>query len=106
MSAKTSELKRGMVLTGLARTVFMEQRARYGTSLDLQLGKGPVSATELAWAAVASGEFSIAVRAGRYFALRMCIRTAPSPRPLNVPADRTCIVNGGTKVCKAHAYQF
>lgn len=80
----------------------MEQRARYGTSLDLQLGQEPISVTKLAWAAAASGEFSIAVRAGRYFALRMCTRTAPSPRPVKVPADRTCIVNGGTKVRNTH----
>lgn len=88
---------------GLARTVFMERRAAYGPTLDLQPDCPAPTAAQLAWLTGASGEFCIALRGGRAFGLRLAPAAMPALRPCEGFGagvnDASAMVAGGTKVC-------
>lgn len=83
---------------GLARTLFMEDRALYGTTIDLQSGGCLPSAVQLGHMACSSGEFAVSFRSGRAFGLRMVPSAGMMPRPLPMDGAFTSIVSGGTKV--------
>ena len=81
---------------GLARTVFMETRYLYATSLDLAPSALP-SLQQLLHMAAASGEYAAAFRAGRVYALRLMPAQPVLPRISKLHKAGTCIVSGGTK---------
>jgi hypothetical protein len=100
----------GSECAGLARTLFMEDRARCGPAIDLPAGQLPSiaaqlpsaaarlpSAAQLAHLARDSGEFAVAWRAGRAFGRRLVPAAAPAPRPVAKYAPHAAIVAGGTK---------
>lgn len=90
-----------MRTAGLARTLFMERRAAYGPTLDLQPGAPwRPSAAQLAWLTGASGEFCVALRAGRAYGLRLAPAALPAPRAMGrLGSDASAVVAGGTKAC-------
>ena len=89
-----------MRTAGLARTLFMERRAAYSPTLDLQPGaRWRPSAAQLAWLAGASAEFCVALRGGRAYGLRLAPAALPTPRPTGgLGGDACAVVAGGTKV--------
>ena len=87
------------MFAGLARTLFMEQRALFGPTIDLQVGAGLPSAAQLAHMACSSGEFAVAFRNGRAFGLRMVPSARAVPRSVALIGEQSSVVSGGTKVC-------
>ena len=83
----------------MARTVFMEQRSKFGPSIDLQPAAPQPPAASLAAALAAPGEFAVAVRGGRTYSLRLAQGAAPRQRA--AVAVRSALVTGGSKVSKA-----
>ena len=85
---------------GLARTLFMEDRARCGPAIDLPVpgssGQLPTAA-QLAHLAMRSSEFALAWRANRPFGLRLAPAIAPAPRHAAMRAPVAAVVAGGTK---------
>eukprot|EP00887_Chlorella_sp_A99_P003341 scaffold26.g3341.t1 len=82
---------------GIARTLFMEQRAQYSTSIDLPAaGRLPTHA-QLAAALTAPGEFAVAFRGGRSYSLRLAPAPLPRARPAPAMFVRSAFVTGGTK---------
>lgn len=86
------------VFAGLARTLFMEQRALFGPTIDLQAGAGLPSAAQLAHIACSSGEFAVAFRNGRAFGMRMVPSASPVLRSVTFDGAHSSVVSGGTKV--------
>ncbi len=86
------------MFAGLARTLFMEQRALFGPTIDLQVGAGLPSTAQLAHMACSSGEFAVAFRNGRAFGLRMVPSATAVPRSVALDAGQSSVVSGGTKV--------
>ncbi len=100
-----------MLLTcaGLARTLFMESRATYGTSIDLPADSASASNSStsptaalpslvaLQTAACAGGEYALRLEAGRWSTLRLVPAAQPAPQPV-VPAPQAALVSGGAKV--------
>lgn len=84
--------------TGLARTLFIEDRALFGPTIDLEAGACPPSTAHLAHIARGSGEFAVAFRGGRAFGLRMVPSASPTPRQSFIESPFSSIVSGGTKV--------
>ena len=94
-------------LAGLARTLFMEKRAAFGTTIDLPSATAPgseasaqcrlPSLAQLQAAAFASGEYALRLEAGRWSALRLAPAAQPAARP-RVPAPQAALVSGGAKV--------
>lgn len=84
----------------MARTLFMEQRAKFGTSIDLQSSGPAPSTASLTAALAAQGEFAVAVRGGRTYGLRLA--RAAAPRPRVVGTIQSALVTGGSKVRLFH----
>lgn len=90
-----------MLCPGLSRTLFMENRSRYATSIDLPSSyRIPVS--QLAQSIGYAGEFAVAVRGDQTFSLRL---TAASHREGQHSGDMalqraitSALVTGGSKV--------
>ena len=80
----------------MARTLFMEQRPKFGPSIDLQsTGPAPSQAT-LAAMLRSAGEFGVAVRGGRTYSL--CLSQGAAPRARLAGPIRSAFVTGGSKV--------
>ena len=84
----------------MARTLFMEQRAKFGTSVNLQSNSPAPSTASLAAALAAQGEFAVAVRGGRTYGLRLARAAAPRTRAIN--NIQSALVTGGSKVRHYH----
>ena len=87
------------VLQGISRTLFMEERSKYGPSIDLSTAfaaQGALSSAQLIALLDQSGEFAAAVRGGRVYSLRLV--KGLEPRPRYAPAVKSAFVAGGTKV--------
>lgn len=82
--------------TGMARTVFMEQRSKFGPTIDLQSSGPAPSAASLAAALASSGEFALAFRCGRTYGLRLAQGAVPRPRAGDTL--KSALVTGGSKV--------
>lgn len=87
----------------------MENRAAYGTAIDLPAAaaaasvataeqqQGLPSLAVLQAAACDSGEYALKLEAGRWSALRLVPAAQPAPRPA-VPVPPAALVSGGAKV--------
>jgi len=87
------------VLQGVAKTLFMEERAKYGPSIDLDEGNKSnlaVSIGILQAIVALPGEFAAAVRGGRVYSQRLV--RGLGPRARRVPTVKSAFVAGGTKV--------
>ena len=89
---------------GLARTLFMEDRAAFGTAVDLSLRTGLPSLPALVGVLHDSGEFQVAMHGSAAYGLRLVPATAPRARPPSELRNATSIVSGGTKVTHATAH--
>ena len=86
-------------MTGLARTLFMEDRAAYGTSVDLPLTADQLpSAGQLQALTQHGSEYAVALRGGRVLSLRLQPAAEPLPRRVPAPLEQTGFVSGGAKV--------
>ena len=93
-----SQLNCPMCFAGLARTLFMEDRSAYGTSIDLCPSGGLPTTAQLQGLAQVSSEYAVTLRAGRAYSLRLMPAAEPLPRPHVVSSHHTAIVPGGAKV--------
>ena len=81
---------------GLAKTLFLENRPAYGTTIKLQ--PGSETPERLGWAAASSGEQSIAIHSdGQLFAERLAPARLARSRQLAPQPASTSIVIGGAK---------
>jgi hypothetical protein len=82
---------------GLARTMFMEDRAKFGLSIDIQ-GSFLPSVNQLAQLACESGEYAVAIRGGRLYGLRLLASPImAAPRHCHDPKE-CVVVSGGSQV--------
>jgi acyl transferase domain-containing protein/acyl carrier protein len=87
------------VLQGVAKTLFMEDRAKYGPSIDLDesnKANSVVSSAILQAVMAHPGEFAAAVRGVRVYSQRLV--RGLEPRARRVPIVKTAFVAGGSKV--------
>lgn len=90
----------GSLAQGVAKTLFMEERAACGACLDLPPAGPRMSARQLAWLLRDSSESCCALRSGQLFAERLVPQ--PSPAHQRQPAlqchpGMACVVTGGTR---------
>ena len=77
----------------------MEDRAAYGTSVDLPTTAGQLpSAGQLQTLTQHGSEYAVALRGGRMLSLRLQPAAEPVPRCLPASSERTGFVTGGAKV--------
>jgi hypothetical protein len=81
---------------GIARTLFMEARGKYGPSIDLS-GIGRMPAAQLSAILRTPGEYVVAVRGGTAYSLRLAL-AEEAPRARAAPVIRSALITGGTKV--------
>lgn len=85
---------------GVAKTLFMEERAACGACLDLPPAGPRLSARQLVWLLRDSGEGCCALRGGQLFAERLVPQPSPARqrRPaLQCHPNMACVVTGGTR---------
>ena len=82
--------------TGLARTLFMENRSAFVTSIDLQKFVPPPPVTTLTSITDQAYGFEVAFRSGRVYALQLTQGATPRARPY--AKISTALVSGGSKV--------
>lgn len=98
----TTKGKATGVMAGLARTLFMEDRAAYGTSVDLPSAAGRLPTVGQLQALTQHGsEYAVALRGGRALSLRLQPAAEPLPRCVPASYQQTGFVSGGAKVSKA-----
>ena len=92
-----------MCTAGLARTLFMEDRAAYGTSVDLPTTADQLpSAGQLQAMTQHGSEYAVVLRGGRMLSLRLQPAAEPLPRPVQASDEQTGFVSGGAKVETLH----
>ena len=82
----------------------MEDRAAFGTAVDLSPRAGLPSLPALVGVLHSSGEFQVAMHGSAAYGLRLVPATAPRARPPPELQNATSIVSGGTKVTHATAH--
>jgi hypothetical protein len=86
-------------LAGLARTLFMEDRLAYGTSLDVpRVAAQLPTLAQLQALTQLGGEYAVALRGGRALSLRLQAAVEPLPRRMSASWEQTGFVSGGAKV--------
>ena len=86
-------------LAGLARTLFMEDRSAYGTSVDIPTVAAQLPTVAQLQALTQHGsEYAVAVRGGRALSLRLQPAAEPLPRRVSASCEQTGFVSGGAKV--------
>ena len=93
-----------IICAGLARTLFMEDRAVFGTAVDLSHRAGLPSLPALASVLHSSGEYQVAMHGSAAYGLRLVPATAPRARPPPELRNATSIISGGTKVTHGIAH--
>ena len=87
-----------LLIAGLTRTLFMENRNLYGPSIDICPGKGRQPVSSLISALKGSGEFQVLLRSQSAFGLRLVPAAHPRRRVMKSLEGTTAYVAGGTKV--------
>ena len=86
-------------LAGLARTLFMEDRMAYGTSVELPPAASQLLSVGQLQALTQHGsEYAIALRGGQLLSLRLQPAAEPLPRRVPASSEQTGYVTGGAKV--------
>lgn len=81
---------------GLARTLFIEDRSKYGPSVDLQWTEGVPPSVLLAIVAGVHHEYCVAFRGGRSYSLQLMQGAVARPRPY--VQIRSALITGASQV--------